>query len=81
MDWLMEPVPFPGMTFDIGRARQRYQEEKARRRATRTLSEQGEQPSNEPDELLKRNHGGRVHRGQAPPLTDRFKSNVYGHDA
>jgi hypothetical protein len=80
MDWLMEPIPFPGMTFDIEPARKRYKEEKAKRRETESPSEQGERPSSEPDELLARVHAWHANRGQQlPPLPDRSKPNLVRH--
>jgi hypothetical protein len=80
MDWLMEPIPFPGMTFDIEPARKKYSEEKSKRRATKLASEQGERPSTDPDELLARAHGWHVNRGQpVPPLPDRSKPKLVRH--
>jgi hypothetical protein len=80
LDWLMEPIPFPGMTFDIEPARKKYSEEKLKRRATKSTSEHGERPSIKPDELLARAHGWHVNRGQPlPPLPDRSKPNLVKH--
>jgi hypothetical protein len=80
LDWLMEPIPFPGMTLDIKPARKRWSDEKAKHRADKSPSEQGERPSIEPDELLARAHGWRVTRGQPlPTLPDRSKPSLVKH--
>jgi hypothetical protein len=80
LDWLMEPIPFPGMTCDIEPARIRYEQEKAKRRLTESPSDQDERPSSEPDELLARAHGWHANRGQLlPPLPDRSKPSLVKH--
>jgi hypothetical protein len=80
LDWLMEPIPFPGMTFDIEPARKRWSDEKAKHPANKSPSEQKERPAPEPDELLARVHWWRVTRGQPlPPLPDRSKPNLVKH--
>ena len=40
IDWLTEPIPFPGMTYDITPRRERYEQEQAARRQPRSPREQ-----------------------------------------
>jgi hypothetical protein len=80
LDWLTEPISFPGMTVDIEPARKRWSEDKAKRRINKALSDQDERPSVEPDELLARARGWRVNPGQPlPPLPERSKPNLVRH--
>jgi hypothetical protein len=81
LDWLMEPIPFPAMTYNIKPAGRRQEQENAKRRPMESPSEQEERPSPKPDKSLARVHGWRVNlRHILRHSSERSEHDLVAHD-